>query len=144
MDAEDKLLRVKSSAELLANLPFYCQLADEGKLYYCNHDVPVSLPDCLSTPEAMELWTRLQRAGWVDANYCPIGLSLSKKAVLAMELGKRLGVFKVWKYFGEFWNVKSEVLRSAYNRALCQKQFCKMMEETRRIIMRPPSDPCPS
>ena len=144
MDAEDKLLRVKSSAELLANLSFYCQLADEGKLYYCNHDVPVSLPDCLSTPEAMELWTRLQRAGWVDANYCPVGLSYARMAVLAMEFGKRIGLRSVWKAFGDFWDVKSEVLRSAYNRALCQKQFCKMMEETRRIIMRPPSDPCPS
>ena len=143
MDTEDKLLRVKSSAELLANLSFYCQLADEGKLYYCNHDVPVSLPDCLSTPEAIELWTRLQRAGWVDANYCPIGLSLSKKAVLAMELGKRLGVFKVWKYFGEFWNVNADTLRSAYNKALYQKNTFNMIDEI-QALLKSEKDPHPT
>ena len=126
-------LRAVTAKEIRDNLEYFLSLAEQGKVFICD-DAVVSLPESLCTPEAMELWTRLQRAGWVDANYCPIGLSLSKKAVLAMELGKRLGVFKVWKYFGEFWNVNADTLRSAYNKALYQKNTFNMIDEIQALL----------
>ena len=53
---------------------------------------------------------------------------------LAMEFGNRMHIRCIWKTFGECWDIKPEVLRSAYNRALGQQQFCKMVEKIRKII----------
>ena len=54
-------------------------------------DSPPILPEALSTPEAMVLWEKAQRAGYVDANYQP-KISLTKSALLAFEMAIRLNV----------------------------------------------------
>ena len=82
----------------------------------------------------LKIWERLRRAGWVGADCHPVGLSYAHMAMLAMEFGNRMHIRCIWKTFGECWDIKPEVLRSAYNRALGQQQFCKVMDKIRKAM----------
>ena len=126
-------LRAVTAKEIRDNLEYFLSLAEQGKVFICD-DAVVSLPESLCTPEAMRIWDRLRCAGWVGADYHPVGLSYAHMAMLAMEFGKRMGLRCIWKDFGECWGIKSEVLRSAYNRALGQQQFCKVVDKIRKAM----------
>ena len=126
-------LRAVTAREIRDNLELFLSLAEQGKVFVCD-DAVGSLPDSLCTPEAMKIWERLRRAGWVGADCHPVGLSYAHMAMLAMEFGNRMHIRCIWKTFGECWGIKPEVLRSAYNRALGQQQFCKVMEEIRKAM----------
>lgn len=88
---------------------------------------PAQLPERLSTPKAMELWKRLQQAGYIDKNYQPIKLSRTKMAVIADELAMALssendrltGIDDKWKPFETLWKLKN--LRGDQYRSLSQK-----------------------
>ena len=60
---------------------------------------PTALPAKLTTPKAMQLWQRLQEAGYIDENYQPVDLSRTEMAILAFEMSKRLGISNKWKTF---------------------------------------------
>ncbi|MBR6197351.1 MAG: hypothetical protein IKQ72_07085 [Bacteroidaceae bacterium] len=125
--------RTVSADELSSDIERYIDLARRGMLYVRN-DAEVILPECLMTPEAMRLWKRLQDAGWVDNDYRTIGLSYTQKAVLAMEMSKRLDVFRVWKVFGDLWDMKPDTLRSAYNKALGGAKYSQFYDAVRKMI----------
>ena len=68
-------------------------------------DVTV-LPAILATPEAMRLWKKAQRAGYVDEHFQPL-LSKKLSAVLAAAMARRLDIRDRWKPFELLWNRKN-------------------------------------
>ena len=70
------------------------------------------LPDVLCTEDAMALWEKVQRAGYVDGNFQPL-ISRTQSALLADAMAERLGIREKWKVFEALWNRK--YMRSDYN-----------------------------
>ena len=89
------------------------------------------LPDVLATEEAMEIWKKVQDAGYVDAHYQPL-LSRTQSALLADAIAERLGIREKWKTFETLWNRKN--IRSDYNLALRQHQSLDFQDELKRIL----------
>jgi hypothetical protein len=92
---------------------------------------PSNLPDVLATDEAMVLWRKAQRAGYVDANYQPL-LSRTQAALLADAMAERLGIKEKWKMFEGLWNRK--YMRSDYNLALTRKRTLDFQDELKRLF----------
>ena len=89
------------------------------------------LPDVLATEEAMEIWKKVQDAGYVDAHYQPL-LSRTQSALLADAIAERLGIREKWKTFETLWNRKN--IRSDYNLALRQHQSLDFQDALKRIL----------
>ena len=94
-------------------------------------DSPPTLPEALSTPEAMVLWEKAQRAGYVDANYQP-KISRSQAALLADAMAERLGIRYKWKVFEAFWHRKN-MYKDLYN-ALNQKQSLEFQDKLKTVL----------
>ena len=92
---------------------------------------PTNLPDVLATDEAMELWQKAQRAGYVDEHYQPL-LSRTQAALLADAMAERLGIKEKWKVFEGLWNRK--YMRSDYNLALARKKSLDFQDELKRLF----------
>ena len=90
-----------------------------------------SLPDVLATDEAMALWKKVQRAGYVDEHYQPL-LSRTQAALLADAMAERLGIKEKWKVFEGLWHRK--YMRSDYNLALSQQQSYEFQDELKRLF----------
>lgn len=105
-----------------------------GKTYPAPNPTPQrsgELPDVLRTPEAMVLWEKAQRAGYVDARYQPL-LSRTQAALLADAMAERLGIKEKWKVFEALWHRK--YMRSDYNLALSQQQSYEFQDELKRLF----------
>ena len=89
------------------------------------------LPEVLATEEAVEIWKKVQGAGYVDAHYQPL-LSRTQSALLADAIAERLGIREKWKTFETLWNRKN--MRSDYNLALRQQQSLDFLTELKRIL----------
>ena len=89
------------------------------------------LPEVLSTPEAMMLWEKAQRAGYVDGRYQPL-ISRTQSALLADAMAERLGIKEKWKVFETLWNRK--YMRSDYNLALTRKRSLDFQDELKRLF----------
>ena len=89
------------------------------------------LPDVLSTEQAMALWEKIQKAGYVDDNYQPL-LSRTQSALLADAMAERLGIKEKWKVFEALWNRK--YMRSDYNLALTRKQSLDFQDELKSLF----------
>ena len=89
------------------------------------------LPEVLATEEAMEIWKKVQGAGYVDAHYQSL-LSRTQSALLADAIAERLGIREKWKTFETLWNRKN--IRSDYNLALRQHQSLDFQDELKRIL----------
>ena len=92
---------------------------------------PSILPEVLATPEAMALWRKAQRAGYVDEHYQPL-LSRTQAALLADAMAERLGIKEKWKVFEGLWHRK--YMRSDYNLALSQQQSYEFQDELKRLL----------
>ena len=93
-------------------------------------DTP-TLPPSLCTEQAMVLWRKAQRAGYVDEHYQPL-LSRTQAALLADAMAVRLGIKEKWKVFEGLWNRK--YMRSDYNLALTQQQTYEFQDELKRLF----------
>ena len=93
-------------------------------------DTP-TLPAPLGTEQAMVLWRKVQRAGYVDEHYQPL-LSRTQAALLANYMADKLGINDKWKIFEAFWNRK--YMSSDYNLALNQQQSLDFQEELKKIM----------
>ena len=91
----------------------------------------MTLPEALSTEEAMALWEKMQRAGYVDANFQPL-ISRTQSALLADAMAERLGIREKWKVFEALWNRK--YMSSDYNLALDQQQSLDFQDELKRVF----------
>ena len=77
-----------------------CVGREKGK-----EDTP-TLPAALCTEQAMALWRKAQRAGYVDEHYQPL-LSRTQAALLADAMAERLGIREKWKTFETLWKRKN-------------------------------------
>ena len=89
------------------------------------------LPEVLHTEEAMILWQKAQRAGYVDKHYQPL-LSRTQSALLADVMAKRLGIKEKWKVFEALWNRKNMYKDLYY--ALNQKQSLVFQDKLKAIL----------
>ena len=89
------------------------------------------LPEVLATDEAMVLWKKVQKAGYVDEHYQPL-LSRTQTALLADAMAERLGIKEKWKVFEGLWNRK--YMRSDYNLALSRKRSLVFQDELKRLF----------
>ena len=102
-----------------------CVGREKGK-----EDTP-TLPPSLCTEQAMVLWRKAQRAGYVDEHYQPL-LSRTQAALLADAIAERLGIKEKWKVFEGLWNRK--YMRSDYNLALTQQQTYEFQDELKQLF----------
>ena len=93
-------------------------------------DVTV-LPEILATPEAMRLWKKAQRAGYVDEHFQPI-CSRSEAALLADVMAERLNITEKWKIFEAFWNRNN--MRSDFSRAVTQPRTLEFQDKIKRLF----------
>ena len=103
---------------------FFCDIRDVTK-----EPSPCYIPDVLATPEAMVLWRKAQKAGYVDEQFQPL-ISKPLSAVLAAEMARRLDIRDRWKPFELLWNRKN--MFKDYYEAQQQKRYsesAKMMKE---------------
>ena len=89
------------------------------------------LPDVLATDEAMVLWRKAQRAGYVDEHYQPL-ISRTQAALLADAMAERLGIKEKWKVFEGLWHRK--YMRSDYNLALTRKRTLDFQDELKQLF----------
>ena len=90
------------------------------------------LPEVLATPEAMRLWEKVQRAGYVDEHYQPL-LSRTQAALLAFEMAARLGIKDKWRVFETLWN-RRNMYRDYYD-ALNQTQSLQFRDDLKARFM---------
>ena len=88
-------------------------------------------PEALSTEEAMALWKKVQRAGYVDADYQPL-ISRTLSALLADAMAERLGIREKWKVFEALWNRKN--MYRDYYKALNLRQSLAFQDEIKKLF----------
>ena len=93
-------------------------------------DTP-TLPAPLGTEQAMALWRKAQRAGYVDEHYQPL-LSRTQAALLADAMAERLGIKEKWKVFEGLWNRKN-MYRDFY-KALNLQQSLAFQDEIKKLF----------
>jgi len=89
------------------------------------------LPESLATEEAMALWRKVQKAGWIDENYQP-KISRTQAAMLADAMAERLKIKDKWKVFETLWQRK--YMRSDYNLAFTRKSTLDFQDELKRLF----------
>ena len=89
------------------------------------------LPDELTTDEAMILWRKAQRAGYVNEHYQPL-ISRTQAALLADAMAERLDIKEKWKVFEALWHRK--YMRSDYNLALTRKGSLDFQDELKQLF----------
>lgn len=91
---------------------------------------PVSLPQELSTPQAMLIWKRLQENGLVDENYQPL-VSRTKAAVMAGWILTLLKLDIGWSVFETLW--QRENMRSDHSKGMNQPQIKAFQNQLKDI-----------
>lgn len=100
------------------NVNYYCK---DGKNTDGQDDVRISnLPEELRTPKALELNEKLRKAGLVDEQWKPQGLTGTEKGILVSEVAGILGIRKQWMLFGTHWDEAPQTLRSYLNKGMEQ------------------------
>lgn len=94
-------------------------------------EIGVVLPEVLATPEAMRLWRKSQKAGYVDEYFQPL-CSRSEAALLADVMAERLGITEKWKIFEAFWNRNN--MRSDFSRAVTQPRTLEFRDKIKRLF----------
>ena len=89
------------------------------------------LPEVLATDEAMALWEKVKKAGYVDANYQPM-ISRTQSALLADAMAERLGIREKWKVFEALWNRK--YMYRDYYQALGQQKTLLFQDELKKVL----------
>ena len=90
-----------------------------------------ALPDVLRTEEAMALWEKVQKAGYVDENFQP-QISRTQSALLADAMAERLGIREKWKVFEALWNRKN--MYRDYYKALNLQQSLTFQDKIKRLF----------
>ena len=91
-----------------------------------------ALPDVFCTEEAMALWEKVQRAGYVDENFQPL-ISRTQSALLADAMAERLGIKEKWKVFEALWNRKN--MYRDYYEALNQKKSLVFQDKLKKLFL---------
>ena len=92
---------------------------------------PHDLPPALSTEEAMVLWRKVQKAGYVDENFQP-RISSTQAAILAKTMAQILEIKNKWKVFEKLWNRKG--MYRDYYQALNQQQSLVFQDMLKKLL----------
>lgn len=76
------------------------------------------IPSELRNEKAGKILKALQEKHIIDDNFQPIGLSWTKKSVLAYQIAVKVGIDNQWKVFGELWGLNPDTLRAKHNEAM--------------------------
>ena len=90
-----------------------------------------NLPEALSTEEAMALWEKVKKAGYVDDNFQPL-ISRTQSALLADAMAERLGIREKWKVFEGLWNRKN--MYRDYYQALGQQKTLLFHDKLKKVL----------
>ena len=90
-----------------------------------------SLPDELATDEAMILWRKAQRAGYVNEHYQPL-ISRTQAALLADAMAERLGIKEKWKVFEALWHRRN--MHKDFYLAFGQQQTSDFQDELKELF----------
>jgi len=90
-----------------------------------------SLPDELATDEAMILWRKAQRAGYVNEHYQPL-LSRTQAALLADAMAERLDIKEKWKVFEALWHRRN--MHKDFYLAFGQQQTSDFQDELKELF----------
>ena len=126
-----QLVYVAPGAQHINTQNVYNNARQEPVKAQATDGVAQELPDVLRTPEAMALWQKAQRAGYVDEHYQPL-LSRTQAALLADAMAERLGIKEKWKVFESLWQRK--YMRSDYNLALTRKRSLDFQDKLKRLF----------
>ena len=126
-----QLVYVAPGAQHINTQYVYNNARQEPVKVQATDGVAQELPDVLRTPEAMVLWQKAQRAGYVDEHYQPL-LSRTQAALLADAMAERLGIKEKWKVFEGLWHRKNMYKDLYY--ALNQKQSLAFQDKLKAIL----------
>ena len=126
-----QLVYVAPGAQHINTQYVYNNVRQEPVKAKATDGVAQELPDVLRTPEAMALWQKAQRAGYVDEHYQPL-LSRTQAALLADAMAERLGIKETWTVFEALWHRK--YMRSDYNLALTRKGSLDFQDELKQLF----------
>ena len=112
------------------------QYVDKIETQYVGKTYPApqrcgELPDVLRTPEAIALWEKAQRVGWIGANYQPL-ISRTQAALLAHYMAKKLEIKDKWKVFETLWN-RRNMYRDYYD-AMNQDQTYSFLDKLKELF----------
>ena len=96
------------------------------------HTPPVTIPDELNTPEAIEWLKKMQLAGWLDEHFQPVKLTVAQMGCIVMKAQFELGLSACWKDFAALWNMNKDTLRTNFMAGQDTKQtkaFNKKLNE---------------
>jgi hypothetical protein len=89
------------------------------------------LPDELATDEAMVLWRKAQRAGYVNEHYQPL-ISRTQAALLADAMAERLDIKEKWKVFEALWHRRN--MHKDFYLAFGQQQTSDFQDELKELF----------
>ena len=89
------------------------------------------MPEVLGTEAAMELWQKVQEAGYVDDRYQP-AISRTQSAILADEMAVRLSIKDKWKAFETLWNRRN--MYRDYHDARDQRQSLQFRDTLKALF----------
>ena len=126
-DNENVYLTVDKDGEVKTHI-------DEKQIQKTNGAQSGEIPSEFRTSQACDLHDKLTKAGMLDGDWQPVGLSYAEKGMLAFYLADKLGVNNQWKVFAALWGMKAETLRRAYNKALDQNKSLLFQDELKKIL----------
>lgn len=130
------LLRTRTCRELgIAMKPLPEDSCEYGDLSASAMGITAdTLPAELRTSLADSLHERLMDNGLMDEDWQPVGLSNAQRGLLASYLSDKLGIANQWKVFSTLWGMKTESLRSAYNKALEQSKSLTFQDRLKKVV----------
>ena len=122
------------SYQYIENLGTLNQFRD-GKYVEAEEVKEVEIPESLKTDEAKDVLGNFIYNRLLTEELQPIDLSGTEQALLAKYICDKLEIKDVWQVFGTLWNMKSETLRTYFNRALEQKKSLDFQEKLKDIML---------
>ena len=109
--SEDKLYNIPYSVDKLI-LQLYQEYGGQlhtGKVKKEPRTVTPQIPECLTTPEAEQIWDRLRKAGFIvkDGYGLEEGISNNQAAYIASCMADKLSIDHKWKVFQNLWGIKN-------------------------------------
>jgi hypothetical protein len=95
---------------------------------------PKEVPEQLKSEAAEEIKEDLVDADILTADWQPLNLSGSERALVARAICERLKINEIWQVFGKLWGEKPETLRSYLNKALDQQKSLKFQDRLKNIL----------
>lgn len=75
---------------------------------------PISIPNELNTPAAIEWLRKIQFAGWLDEHFQPIKLTVAQMGCIVVKAQYELELNACWKDFAILWNMNKDTLRTGF------------------------------